>query len=73
MIGKLRVFIAGAALALMLCQHASAGVVCEAIGKCWDKAAGKIVKVHKATQAHLKDAHQSRKAAQRASGHRHGK
>lgn len=54
MIGKIRILIASGILASMLCQNASAGVICECIGKAWDKAADKIVDCHKACQEHLK-------------------
>lgn len=55
MLGKLRTLVGGAALALVLCNTSHGGVVCEAIGKGWDKAVGKAVKAHEAAQAHLKE------------------
>ena len=55
MAGRIRTLVTVAVLGLMLSHQASAGVVCETIGKCWDKAIGKAVKAHEKAQAHLKE------------------
>ena len=49
--GNLRSFVAGLAFTFMLCNSLPAGPVAEAVGKQWDKVAGKIVKVHDAAKA----------------------
>ncbi len=54
MVAKIRLFIASAVLGVILCQQADAGAICEAVGKCWDKAAAKISKAHKACEEHAK-------------------
>ena len=48
--GKFRSLIAGLAFTAMMCTDLPAGHIAEAIGKGWDKAAGKIVKIHKAAK-----------------------
>ncbi len=63
MFGKLRALMLAATLGVMLSNSAQAGVVCEAIGKGWDKAVGKMVKAHEAAQAHLKEGCQAIKGA----------
>ena len=46
-----RSFVAGLAFTLLVCNNVPAGPIAEAVGKQWDKAAGKIVKVHDAAKS----------------------
>jgi hypothetical protein len=49
--GTFRSFIAGLVFSLVLYSSAPAGPIAEAVGKGWDKVAGKIVKVHEAAES----------------------
>lgn len=48
---QFRPFVAGLAFTFMLCNNLPAGPIAAAVGKQWDKVAGKIVKVHDAAKA----------------------
>ena len=62
----IRTFIAGMVLAVMLTTNSEAGLICEAIGRCWDKVATKMVKCHKATEEAIKDKCAAAKSRRRA-------
>lgn len=63
MFGKLRILLVVAALSVAFSNAAQAGAICEAIGKGWDKAVGKMVKAHEKAQAHLQEGCQALKGA----------